>query len=150
MQAWLALSLFLAAGQHEPTAAALTATAHTEAALYVTRHLDVLSFPNSMRSRARIGAHTPMDYGFIDFKPIGSKGDVGAYTNEKSWFFAVRIIRKQRDNMLLCIKDMAVNGSDQATYPLEVRLGSDGLFHSTGIVPPPVAYEGCYLEGVVD
>ena len=149
MQAWHALALFLAAGQHEP-AADVTATAPTETALYVVRHLDVLSFPNSMRSRVRTGAHTPMDYGFIDFKPIGSKGDVGAYANGRSWFFAVRIIRKQRDNMLLCIKDMAVNGSYEATYPLEVRLGSDGLFHSTGIMPPPFADEDCYLEGVVD
>lgn len=149
MQTWLALALLLAAGQHEP-AATVTATAPTEAALYVVHHLDVQSFPNSMKSRARTGAHIPTDYGFIDFKPIGSKGDAGAYANGGSWFFSLRVIHDRGNNKLLCIKDMAVNGSDEATYLLEVRLGSDGLFHSTGIVPPPVAYEGCYLEGVVD
>jgi hypothetical protein len=149
MEVWLALALFLATGQHA-SAAAVTATAPTETALYVVRHLDVLSFPNSMRSRARADAHIPMDYGFVDFKPVGSKGDVGAYANQGSRFFAIRIIHDRGNNKLLCIKDVAVNGCDEATYPLEIRLGPDGLFHATGIVPPSVEDEGCYLEGVVD
>jgi hypothetical protein len=114
MQAWLVLALLLVADQYGPATVVAT-TPPTEQALHVVSHLDVLSFPSSMRSRARTGAHTPMDYGFTDFKPIGKKGDVGAYANGGNRFFSVRIIRDQGNNKLLCVKDMAVNGSDVAT-----------------------------------
>lgn len=43
-------------------------------------------------------------------------------------------------------RGMAVNGSDVVTYPLEVQLGPDGLFHSTGIAPPPGEDAGCHLD----
>jgi hypothetical protein len=102
----------------------------THDALFVARHLDVLSFPNSIHPRSRPDAFTLMDYGFTHFKSIPH----GVESDEDSgdWYFSVVIEADHGDTMTLCVTDKALNGgSYNARSRVKVKMDSDGLFHAT-------------------
>ena len=103
-------------------------------ALFIARHLDVLSFPSSIYPRRRPQANTLMDYGFTQFK--ARPNGVESIEDDGEWYFAVDLIADHGDIKELCITDEATNGGTyDARYPVKVRLGPDGLFHA--IEHPP-------------
>lgn len=121
------------------------------ASLNVARHLDILSLSDWMRSRRRPHAVLPMDYGFTRFKATAGDRGVGSYNQERSQFFGVRVLEDHRSRKLICITEMQTDGSYEATYPIVVRLGADGMFHYDRL--PPVgsqAAKGCHLHGITE
>lgn len=104
------------------------------ATLSVARHLDVLSIPSSIYPRRRKGANTLADYGFVDFKAVD--GGVQSTLQDKSWLFGVKIVADDGGIKILCIRDQALNnGTYLSQSTMEVKIGSDGLFHGTGRTP---------------
>ena len=99
-------------------------------AMFITRHLDVLSFPDSIHPRRRPGANLLSDYGFNQFKADGAT--VEATDSEGELFFSVTLVADEGARKLLCITDQIVNGTYLTVDPVEVELGDDGLFHGTG------------------
>lgn len=98
--------------------------------LFIARHLDVLSFPNSIGPRRRPDAKTLMDYGFTQFRAKANR--VEANEDDGQWYFAIELVADHGDSKKLCVTDMATNGGTYAARSLiNVQLGADGLFHAT-------------------
>jgi len=102
--------------------------------LFIARHLDVLSFPNSIGPRRRPDAKTLMDYGFTQFRAKANR--VEANEDDGQWYFAIELVADHGDSKELCVTDMATNGGTYAARSLiNVHLGADGLFHATNTPP---------------
>ncbi len=102
--------------------------------LFIARHLDVLSFPNSIGPRRRPDAKTLMDYGFT--KLLVKANRVEATEDDGQWYFSIELVADLGDIKELCVTDMATNGGTYDTRSLiKVRLGADGLFHATNTPP---------------
>jgi hypothetical protein len=103
-------------------------------ALYVAKHLDVLSIPSSIYPRRRAGANTLADYGFVDFK--AADGGVQSIEQDKRWMFGIKIVADEGGIKVLCVQDQAMNnGTYLSQTTIEVKIGPDGLFHGTGKTP---------------
>jgi len=133
----LSLGIFAISLLAAPTVAGETSPAPEM--LFIARHLDVLSFPNSIGPRRRPGAKTLMDYGFTQFRAKANR--VEANEDDGQWYFAIELVADHGDSKELCVTDQATNGGTYATRSLiKVRLGADGLFHATNT---PVEGNSC-------
>ena len=102
--------------------------------LFIARHLDILSFPNSIGPRRHPDAKTLMDYGFTQFCAKANR--VEANEDDGQWYFVIELVADQGDSKELCVTDMATNGGTYTARSLiKVRLGADGLFHATNTPP---------------
>ncbi|HEX7814086.1 hypothetical protein [Dyella sp.] len=106
----------------------------------VAEHLDVLSFPNSLRPLHREHAHQFKDYGFNHFENKNHGRGAGSFEDDGTWYFEVDLIADQGPRKLICVRDEAVNGGTyHSSAPYEVMLGKDGLYHVTPRQLEPIA-----------
>jgi len=102
----------------------------------VAKHLDVMSFPNSIRPQSRPGARTFAQYGFTQVVPTeGEAGSVDVYPPDHAWLFRITVLGNKGDDVTVCVLDEALNGGTYLTRtPLELQRRGDGLLHATGRV----------------
>ncbi len=97
----------------------------------IARHLDMLSFPNSIGPRHRPDARTLMDYGFTHFEAMPNGVEVTEA--DGTWRFFVTLVSAHGDTRQLLVEDQALNGgSYHDCSRIEVRLEADGLYHAVG------------------
>jgi hypothetical protein len=113
-----------------PTAAPASGLADLDPAA-VAAMIDVTSFPNSIESREDEGLRTFVDYGFTKVEVVN--GQVRLYEDDGSWMFALTVLERRDDRLVLCMLDKALGGP---TYDAQVVLafasGDGGLLVATG------------------
>ena len=99
----------------------------------VAKDLDVMSFPNSIRSQSRLGARTFAQYGFTQVVPTeGEVGSVDVYPPGHAWLFRITVLGSEGGNVTVCVLDEALNGGTYLTQtPLELQRRDDDLLHVT-------------------
>ncbi|NVZ91328.1 hypothetical protein HX813_24140 [Pseudomonas yamanorum] len=111
-------------------ASASTGSGETEIAK-VVETLDLLSFRNSMRPRARPDAHTLQQYGFTKVRSVTDKA-ISLALEDDSWHFSLRIARDDGDTKVLCIEDDANNGGTYSSaFELMIVRSAEGLYQAT-------------------
>ena len=93
--------------------------------------IDVTSFPNSIEPREAEGLRTFAAYGFTGIKVVDDR--VELYEDDGSWVFAITVLERRDDQLVLCILDKALGGPTyDAQGVLAFTAGDGGLLVSTG------------------
>lgn len=103
---------------------------HAPSALYIVRHLDMLSFPNSIRPRRQPGLRTLQDYGVDQWTQDGLK-KVNAKEHDGGWIFSFVLLKSSPTSAVFCFTDESTRSSYFYQGTLEVRAGKGQLFQGT-------------------
>lgn len=97
----------------------------------VAAMIDATSFPNSIEPREKEGLRTFAEYGFTGIRVVDER--VELYEDDGSWMFAITVLERRDDRLVLCILDKALGGPTyDAQAVLAFAAGDDGLLISTG------------------